>query len=78
MSVDLRARITLNLGAEPYTDEARRIAIVQHQELVAAVSEGRGDDAADIAARHFTLSENLIRELVERAEHEDRQAGAPT
>ena len=74
MSVDLRARITLNLGAEPYTDEARRIAIGQHQELVAAVSEGRGDAAADIAARHFTLSENLIRKLVERAEHEDDKA----
>jgi GntR family transcriptional regulator, transcriptional repressor for pyruvate dehydrogenase complex len=40
LSLDLRARITLNLGAEPYTDEARRIAIGQHQELVAAVSEG--------------------------------------
>ena len=62
MSVDLRAKITLNLGAEPYTAEARRTAIVQHAELVAAVSEGRGDDAAEIAARHFAISETLIRE----------------
>lgn len=76
MSVDLRARITLNLGAEPYTDEARRIAIGQHQELVAAVSEGRGDDAAEIAARHFVLSENLMRQLVARAEHESKPRGA--
>jgi len=76
MSVDLRARITLNLGAEPYTDEARRIAIGQHQELVAAVSEGRGDDAAEIAAKHFVLSENLMRELVARAEHESKPRGA--
>ena len=75
MSVDLRTRISLNLGAEPYTDEARRIAIRQHQQLVAAVAEGRADDAADIAARHFTLSENLMRDLVERAGHEDQQAG---
>jgi GntR family transcriptional repressor for pyruvate dehydrogenase complex len=74
LSVDLRARITLNLGAEPYTDEARRIAIGQHRELVAAVCEGRGDAAAAIAARHFTLSEALIRELVERAGHADGQA----
>lgn len=70
MSVDLRAKITLNLGAEPYTDEARRIAIGQHAELVAAVTEGRGDDAAGIAAIHFTISENLIRRLVDRAEHD--------
>ena len=71
MSVDLRARITLNLGAEPYSDEARRIAIFQHTDLVAAVTDGRGDDAAAIAATHFALSENLIRQLVDRAEHED-------
>lgn len=76
MSVDLRARITLNLGAEPYTDEARRIAIGQHQELVAAVSEGRGDDAATIAAKHFVLSENLMRALVQRAEKEGKPKGA--
>lgn len=76
MSVDLRARITLNLGAEPYTDEARCIAIGQHQDLVAAVSAGRGDDAANIAARHFVLSENLMRELVQRAEREGRPRGA--
>lgn len=75
MSVDLRAKITLNLGAEPYTDEARRIAIGQHQELVAAVSEGRGDDAAQIAAKHFVLSENLMRELVARAEHDGKKPG---
>ena len=75
-SVDLRTKISLNLGAEPYTDEARRIAILQHQQLVAAVAEGRADEAAEIAARHFTLSENLIRALADRAEHEDAPSGA--
>jgi len=70
MHVDLRARITLNLGAEPYTDEARRTAIVQHTQLVAAVTDGRGDEAAAIATKHFAISENLIRQLVDRAEHE--------
>jgi GntR family transcriptional regulator, transcriptional repressor for pyruvate dehydrogenase complex len=75
MSVDLRARITLNLGAEPYTDEARRVAKGQHAELVAAVTERRADLAAAIAARHFTISERLIRELVDRAEHEGAARG---
>ncbi len=69
MSVDLRAKISLNLGAEPYSDEARRTALGQHRELVAAVTEGRGEDAAAIAAVHFTISEKLIRQLVDRAEH---------
>jgi DNA-binding FadR family transcriptional regulator len=67
LSVDLRSRITLDLGAEPYTDETRRIAVGQHRELVAAIIAGRPDEAADIAARHFMLSENLFRRLADRA-----------
>lgn len=66
-SMDLRTRISLNLGAEPYTDDARRVAMLQHQALVAAIDDGRADEAAGIAAVHFTLSENLIRQLADRA-----------
>jgi DNA-binding FadR family transcriptional regulator len=76
LSTDLRTRITLNLGAEPYTDEVRRIAIGQHQQLAAAIGEGRADDAAAIAATHFTLSERLMRELVARARVENGGAGS--
>ncbi|MBU2358227.1 MAG: FCD domain-containing protein, partial [Alphaproteobacteria bacterium] len=68
LSVDLRTRISLNLGAEPYTDAVRKTAIRQHQELVEAVEEERSDDAARIAAGHFILSEDLMRELVARTE----------
>lgn len=67
-SVHLRNRITLNLGAEPYTDEVRRTAMAQHRELVAAVTGGDGQRAAEIAAEHFTLSEGLIRRLAELAQ----------
>ncbi|MFZ1339317.1 MAG: FCD domain-containing protein [Paracoccaceae bacterium] len=67
ISMDLRTKISLNLGAEPYTDAVRRIAITQHQDLVAAVTERRADDAAAIAAVHFTLTETLMRKLVKRA-----------
>jgi DNA-binding FadR family transcriptional regulator len=77
MSVDLRAKITLNLGAEPFSAEARRTAIVQHAELVTAIVEGRGDDAAEIAARHFAISEALIRNLADRAQHDGESSGAP-
>lgn len=76
ISVDLRAKITLNLGAEPYTDEARRIAIGQHQELVKAIEDARADDAAEIAKQHFKLLENLIRQLAERAGDIAKQTGA--
>lgn len=67
-SVELRARISLNLGAEPYTDEVRLKAVEQHRQLVDAVTGHRPGDAAAIAADHFTLSEGLIRGLVQRAE----------
>ena len=40
------------------------------RELVAAIVEGRGDDAAEIAARHFAISEALIRKLADRAQHD--------
>jgi GntR family transcriptional regulator, transcriptional repressor for pyruvate dehydrogenase complex len=73
MSVDFRTEISLNLGAEPYTDEARRIAIGHHRQLVAAVAGGKIDEAGEIAAGHFALSENLFRALVERAARD----GAP-
>lgn len=71
VSVELRARISLNLGAEPYTDDVRRKAIEQHRQLVTAVTGGRPEEAAGIAAEHFTLSEGLIRGLVQRAEYGD-------
>ena len=77
MSVDFRTRISLNLGAEPYTDEARRIAIGQHRELVSAIAAGHLEEAGEIATNHFKLSENLFRALVERAANEDNaEAGA--
>jgi GntR family transcriptional regulator, transcriptional repressor for pyruvate dehydrogenase complex len=71
LSVDLRTRISLNLGAEPYTSEVRRIAIVQHQQLVSAIEEGRANDAAELAALHFSLSEKLMRDIVARASLEE-------
>jgi DNA-binding FadR family transcriptional regulator len=66
MSVDLRLKISLNSGAEPYTEAVRRIAMQQHQDLVAAIRERRAEQAAAIARIHFALSETLIRQLVAR------------
>ena len=71
ISVDLRARIGLNLGAEPYTEDVRRRAVEQHRLLVDAVTAHRADEAGAIAADHFTLSEGLIRGLAQRARAED-------
>lgn len=71
LSFELRAKIGLNLGAEPYTDAVRLTAIEQHQSLVGAIIDGRADDAASIAADHFALSEDLFRAIVDRAGRDD-------
>lgn len=75
ISLDLRARISLNLGAEPYTDEVRRVAITEHTDLVAAIRNRDTDAAGAIAGRHFRLSERLIRELAARAGDDSRSEG---
>lgn len=75
ISVDLRTKITFNMGAEPYTDEVRRTAMRQHEELVSAIERQKGDEAAAIAAVHFRLSETLMRQLVERAERAPPSTG---
>jgi GntR family transcriptional regulator, transcriptional repressor for pyruvate dehydrogenase complex len=75
ISVDLRTKISLNSGAEPYTEAVRRVAMLQHQELVAAIRDRQADRAAAIAQTHFALSETLIRQLVSRTTGET--AGKP-
>lgn len=65
LSMDFRARISLNLGAEPYTDSVRQIAIGQHRQLVALIEAGDAEAAAALAAEHFALSERLFRQLAQ-------------
>ena len=78
MSIDLRARIGLNLGAEPYTRRSGSKRSSSTNELVVAVTTGRADEAADLAADHFTLSEGLIRRLVQRAKTQQERGREET
>ncbi|AWS43174.1 FadR/GntR family transcriptional regulator [Streptosporangium sp. 'caverna'] len=66
ISAQIRTSISLDLGAEPYTPEIRRIAAIQHGELADAVIEQDPDRASAIALEHFGLTEKLIRDLVVR------------
>lgn len=70
ISTQIRSRVSLNLGAEPYTEQVRATAAHQHGELVEAIAEGNGDLAASIAADHFVLTEKMIRDLVRRVRRE--------
>ena len=66
LSRQLRAQISLGFEAEPYSAEIRERAIEQHTELARAVVERRPEDAAALAAQHFSLTEDAIRELLGR------------
>jgi DNA-binding FadR family transcriptional regulator len=73
LSQQIRARVSLGFQAEPYSKDIRRRAIVQHRDLVAAVLAGDADVAASRAAKHFSLTESAMRELLERAQREEAQ-----
>lgn len=70
ISGQIRAELSLGFQAEPFSDEIRRTAVVQHILLVEAIEAGDPTAAAALAAEHFSLTETALRELVERVGHE--------
>jgi GntR family transcriptional repressor for pyruvate dehydrogenase complex len=66
LSAQIRRQISLGFGAEPYSREIRARAVKDHTALAEAVIGGRGPAAAKIAARHFRLTETVLRELMSR------------
>jgi GntR family transcriptional regulator, transcriptional repressor for pyruvate dehydrogenase complex len=63
LSMSIRHDISFGFEAEPYSPEVRRRALHQHPELAQAVIEGNPDQAAELAADHFSLTESMLREL---------------
>jgi len=66
LSGQIRRQISLGFGAEPYSREIRARAVNDHTALAEAVIEGRAAAAAKIAARHFQLTETVLRELMSK------------
>jgi GntR family transcriptional repressor for pyruvate dehydrogenase complex len=63
LSAQIRREVSLGFDAEPYTPEVRRRALHQHPELAEAVIAGDPALAAELAAQHFSLTEEMLREL---------------
>jgi len=63
LSARVRREVSLGFDAEPYTPEVRRHALHQHPQLAEAVIAGDPALAADLAAQHFSLTEDMLREL---------------
>lgn len=63
LSAQIRREVSLGFEAEPYTPEVRRRALHQHPSLASAVIDGDSATAARLAAEHFSLTEDMLREL---------------
>jgi DNA-binding FadR family transcriptional regulator len=60
LSARIRREVSFGFDAEPYTPEVRRQATRQHPELAEAVIAGDPGRAASLAARHFSLTEEML------------------
>jgi GntR family transcriptional regulator, transcriptional repressor for pyruvate dehydrogenase complex len=63
LSGQIRREVSLGFDAEPYTPAVRRRALHQHPSLAEAVIAGEAALAARVAAEHFSLTEDMLREL---------------
>jgi GntR family transcriptional regulator, transcriptional repressor for pyruvate dehydrogenase complex len=63
LSAQSRREVSLGFDAEPYTPQVRRRALHQHPLLAEAVIAGDSARAAELAAAHFSLTEEMLREL---------------
>ena len=63
LSLSIRHDISFGFEAEPYSPEVRGRALHQHPVLAQAVIDGHPDQAATLAAEHFSLTESMLRGL---------------
>jgi DNA-binding FadR family transcriptional regulator len=66
----IRAEVSLGFGIEPYSPLLRKRALQQHPLLGAAIIEGDADHAAELAAQHFHLSEDILKRLIATVDEE--------
>ena len=63
LSASIRREVSLGFNAEPYTPQVRDRAVRQHPMLAEAVIARDPDLAAELAAEHFSLTEDMLTEL---------------
>ena len=68
LSRQLLAQVSLGISHEPFTPQLRDRALPHHRALAEAIAAGNPDVAAEIARDHFRITEDALREVVERAE----------
>ena len=73
LSRQLLAQVSLGISHEPFTPELKNRALPHHRALARAIAEGEPDTAAEIARDHFRITEDALREAVDRAEEPELQ-----
>lgn len=71
----IRAEVSLGFGAEPYSPLLRERALQQHPLLAAAVIAGDANLAANLAAEHFHLTEDILKRLMSTLDDEATSPG---
>lgn len=71
LSYRIRAEVSLGFGAEPYSPLLRERALQQHPLLAAAIIDGDAELAAELAAEHFHLSEDILIRLMSNIDGDD-------
>lgn len=75
LSDRIRRTVSLGFHAEPYSVAIRRRALVEHAELASAITSGDPERAAQVAARHFAITEDRLREIYARSSSLDGTMG---
>jgi len=68
LSRELLAQVSLGISHEPFTPQLRDRALPHHRALADAITSGNPHTAAEIARDHFRITEDALREAVQRAE----------
>lgn len=69
LSLRIRRDVSLGFDAEPSNPEVRARAVSQHAALADAICRRDGDEAARLAAEHFALTAETLRELHARIDN---------
>lgn len=67
LSDRIRHAVSLGFRAEPYSLAIRERALIEHADLARAILDGDAERAAHLAAQHFAITEQRLRELHERS-----------
>lgn len=71
LSRDMLTRVSLGFPVEPYGEddpEDYQRALIEHRKIYEAIEAGDAEQAGSLAEEHFTLTSDMMRAMLERAQ----------